>query len=104
MRLFSRIVAVEGGPDRVRQDAGGDGDAEAPAGLQPYIEVGERQHAAQHGAHDDGPPRELAHAVAAPAINLLVPLALDLFGRAAEALDGQPITLRRGAARLPRRL
>ena len=39
-------------------------------------------------AHDDGPPRELAHAIAAPAIDLRVPLALDLFGRTAEALDG----------------
>jgi hypothetical protein len=96
MQLFSRIVmgradraqTVQRDPDRVQQDAGGDGDAEAPAGLQPYIQIGERQHAAEQGAHDDGPPRELAHAVAAPAIDLLVPLALDLVGRAAEALDG----------------
>jgi hypothetical protein len=51
-----------------------------------------------HHPSTDGPPRQLAHAVAAPAIDLLVPLALDLFGRAAEALDGQPITLRRGDA------
>jgi hypothetical protein len=83
MQLFSRIVmGVPTTPRRcsVLQIA--------YAGLQPYIKVGERQHATEQGAHDDGPPRELAHAVAAPAIDLLVPLALDLFGRAGEALDG----------------
>jgi len=46
------------------------------------------RHVSWRRAHDDGPPCELAHAVAAPAIDLLTPLALDLFGRAAEALDG----------------
>ena len=63
----------ERAPDRVGEDA---------------IEVGERQHAAEDGAHDDGAPGELAHAVAAPAIDAAVPLTLDLLGRAGEALDG----------------
>ena len=34
-------------PDRIRQDAGRDGDAEAPAGLETDVEVGQRQHASQ---------------------------------------------------------
>jgi hypothetical protein len=55
-------------------------------------------HAAQHGAHDDRPSRALAHAVAVPAIDLLVSLALDLFGGAGEAVDWEPITLRREEA------
>jgi hypothetical protein len=34
-------------PDCIRQDAGRDGDAEAPAGLETDVEIGKRQHASQ---------------------------------------------------------
>lgn len=43
---------------------------EAPARLEPDVEVGDREHAAQRRAHQHGPPGELRHAVAAPAIDL----------------------------------
>src|SRR5262249_14315352 len=74
-------------PDRVRQDAGRDGDAEAPAGLETNVEVGKRQHASQARANQHRAPGKLRHAVAAAAINLLVPMSLDRFGRAYEAGD-----------------
>jgi hypothetical protein len=48
-----------------------------------------RRHATQRGAHEHGPPGELEHGVAAAAVDLLVPLALDFFGSAAEGLDRQ---------------
>ena len=84
------------GPDGVGQDAGGDGDAEAPAGFQADVEIGERENAAEEGAHEDGAPGELAHGIAAAAIDLLEPLAFDLCGRAFETGDGQfKISLRR---------
>ena len=59
------------GPDGVGEDARGDGDAEAPPRLEPDVEVGEREHAAERRAHEDGAPRELRHAVPATAIDLL---------------------------------
>src|SRR5204863_289864 len=45
--------------------------------------------AAQPRAHEHRSPGELKHAVPAPAVDLLVPLALDLFRSAAETLDRQ---------------
>ena len=79
----------QGRPDGVRKDARGDGDAEAPARLEPDVEIGEGEHAAECRAHEHGPPRELRHAVAAAPIDLLVPLPLDLLGGARESADGQ---------------
>ena len=83
-------------PDRIRQDAGRDGDAEAPAGLETDVEVGQRQHGSEARADQHRAPGELRHAVAVAAIDLLEPLSLDLFGRAFEAGDRQrPLALHR---------
>src|SRR3972149_2469599 len=54
--------------------------------------------------HDPPPPGELGHAVPAPAVDLLVPLPLDVFRSALEALDGQRVGrvggVRRGGRRV----
>ena len=62
-------------------------------GLEPDVEVGERQHAAQQRAHQHRAPGQLLHAVAAARVDLLVPLPLDLLGRALEPVDGQRVEL-----------
>jgi len=40
-------------------------------------------------AHEDRPPRQLNHAVAAPMVNLLEPLAFDLLRRPLKSFDWQ---------------
>ena len=61
-RGLGQADLVERGPDGVGEDAGGDGHAEAPAGLQPDVEIRQRQDAAQERAHQHGPPGQLEHA------------------------------------------
>ena len=89
-RRAGQTDAVQRGPDGVGEDAGGDGHAEAPAGLEPDVEVGKRQHASQTRPNQHGAPGKLRHAVSVAAIDLFVPLSLDLFGRALEAGDREP--------------
>ena len=81
--------SVEPGPAGVGKDAGGDGHAEPPAGLEPDVQIGQRQDGAQHGAHQHGPPGQLGHAVAPALVDLLEPLPLDLFGRPLKTRYGQ---------------
>jgi hypothetical protein len=75
----------QGRPGRIGQDARGDGDAEAPAGLEADVEVGQRQYGSEARANQHRAPGQLRHAVPAPAVDLFVPLLLDLFRRALEA-------------------
>ena len=73
--LFSRIVnslflqpgndPLKSGEERVREDARGDGDAEAPAGLETHVEIGERHDSAQHHPGQHRAKRELGNAIAA---------------------------------------
>jgi hypothetical protein len=71
--------------------------------LQAEVEIREREDAAENRAHDDGAPRELQHRVAAPPVDLLVPLLLDLGGRALETgeweLEFRLVGRTRGVAR-----
>src|SRR5262249_51046733 len=70
-----RAQALE---DDEGEHAGGDGDPEAPPGLQADVEVQPAHQDPEAHPHEDRAQRQLAHAVAL--VDLLEPLAFDLLG------------------------
>ncbi|MCZ7680496.1 MAG: hypothetical protein M5U28_17720 [Sandaracinaceae bacterium] len=69
LMLFSELLEARraGGLRRLPQpeaeQRGGDRHVEAPADLQPAVDVAEREHGAEHGARQDGAQRQLAGSV-----------------------------------------